>query len=67
VPLSDLSCLHALDSLESRGVLPVGCDLDPLLAEGLVARGDDGHWTLTVQGQLRLANLRSLERQRHKR
>lgn len=67
VPLSDLSCLNTLELLESGGALPEDGNLEPLLADGLVVRGDDGHWTLTVQGRLRLANLRSLERQRQNR
>jgi hypothetical protein len=67
VPLSDPMCLTALDSIESRGTLPEGCNLQALLEDGLVLRDQDGFWTLTVQGRLRLANLRSLERQRQKR
>ena len=64
MPLSDLACLSALESLDRRAVLPDRCDPHSLASEGLVEPGEAGQWRLTVKGRLVLANLRSLERQR---
>jgi hypothetical protein len=66
VPFSDPKCLAALDAVESRGEVPDGDSPEALLQEGLIVPDRDGRWRLTVKGRLRLANLRSLERQRQK-
>jgi hypothetical protein len=66
VPLSDLACLAALDSIE-RSILPETCDPGSLASEGLIEPVTDGSgWRLTVKGRVTLANLRSMERQRQK-
>jgi hypothetical protein len=65
VPLSDLECLAALDSLELRSVLPMQCDTQALVDAGLIEPAARG-WQLTVQGRVTLANLKSLERERQK-
>ncbi|MCA1714198.1 MAG: hypothetical protein LC715_03425 [Gammaproteobacteria bacterium] len=56
---SDLTSLAFLESIESGQEPPDGCDLDALLAEGLVMRTAT-RWILTHAGHLRLTNLRSL-------
>jgi hypothetical protein len=61
---SELTCLSYLDSLDGgHGVVPDGCDIAQLEAEGLIQLGDSGHYVLTPAGKLQLANLRTLERQ----
>mgnify|MGYP003296123252 CR=1 FL=1 len=44
-------------------MLPDGCDIAQLNADGLIQMGDAGHYELTPTGKVRLANLRTLERQ----
>ena len=67
MPSSDLARLAALDCVELRSTLPHDCDPDRLVREGLIVPASaPGTWRLTVQGQLALANLRSLERQRQR-
>lgn len=67
MPLSDLARFAALDCVEFRSTLPNDCDPGRLLQEGLIEPASaPGTWRLTVQGQLALANLRSLERQRQR-
>jgi hypothetical protein len=66
VPLSDLKYLAALDAVEAWGEPPADEPTEPLRQEGLITPDRDGRWRLTVKGRLRLANLRSLERQRQK-
>lgn len=64
MPLSDLACLSALDALDALAALPETCNPEPLVDEGLIERGDDGLWRLTIKGRVKLVNLRSLERAR---
>ena len=56
---SDVTSLAFLESLDSGQEPPDGCDIETLLAEGLVMRTATG-WILTHAGHLRLKNLRSL-------
>jgi len=56
---SDLTSLAFLESIDADQEPPDGCDIDTLVAEGLVLRTATG-WILTHAGHLRLKNLRSL-------
>ena len=61
---SELACLSFLDALEGgQGTLPHDCDIAQLEADGLIQMGEDGHHELTPMGKVRLANLRTQERQ----
>ena len=61
---SELACLSFLDALEGgQGQLPHDCDIAQLEADGLIRLGDAGHHELTATGKVRLANLRTQERQ----
>ena len=61
---SELACLSYLDALEGeRGLLPDDCDIAQLEADGLIRMGAAGQHELTPTGKVRLANLRTLERQ----
>lgn len=61
---SELACLAYLDALEGgQGMIPDDCDIAQLEADGLIQMGDAGHHVLTATGKVRLANLRTQERQ----
>ena len=61
---SELACLAFLDTLEGgQGKLPHDCEIAQLEADGLIQMGDAGHHELTPTGKVRLANLRTQERQ----
>ena len=67
MPSSDLARFAALDCVELRSTLPADSDAGRLLQDGLIEPATPpGTWRLTVHGQLALANLRSLERQRQR-
>jgi len=55
---SDVGRLAFLESVERGWGLPDGCDIQSLVALGLLELRHDG-WTLTTNGKLALANLRS--------
>ena len=56
---SDLTSLAFLEAIDAGQEPPDGCDIDALVAEGLVLRTAT-RWILTHAGHLRLKNLRSL-------
>lgn len=61
MPISnfDLTSLAFLEAIEAGQEPSDGCDIDTLVAEGLVMRTATG-WILTHAGHLRLKTLRSL-------
>lgn len=58
---SDLTGLAFLEAIDAGQEPPDGCDIETLVAEGLVLRTATS-WILTHAGHLRLKNLRSLTR-----
>ena len=61
---SELDCLAHLEHIDGgHGTLPDGCDIAQLEADGLIQTGDGGRLALSPKGKLRLANLRTQERE----